>query len=94
MIKMLTDKEMVEVIRLAVHDDLIDCQDQYLHFLEDLGKLIGDHFGGTLSRISSPYNGTDACEYYGHFAWNECVPDDGGIFKNFDKDCSVVDWRG
>lgn len=88
MAKILTDEEMGRIIYDATHDDrVIECADAYTHFLEDLGELICNHFGGERGNIGRPD---------GELGWtvgfriNECVPDDGGVFRNYDPD---VTWR-
>jgi len=82
MAKILTDKEMSEIVCSAVHGDEIDCADAYQHFLEELGNLIADHFGGERGGVS--YD--DDIGYTCAFRVNECVPDDGGVFKKYDTD--------
>jgi hypothetical protein len=86
MAKILKDTEMIEIIRKA--PDEIDCQDAYIHFLEDLGTLIADHFGGIRSTVD--YTEADDLSYTCAFHVNECVPTNGGVFKNYDKD---VTWK-
>ena len=55
MAKILTDKEMGQIVFDATHrSDVIECADAYEHFLEDLGELIASHFGGRQGRISRP----------------------------------------
>jgi hypothetical protein len=82
MSKILTDKEMIDIIKRA--PDEIDERDSYMHFLEALADLICDHFGGTRNE---PFNDLEEGDGYGcAFNVNECVPDDGGIFKLYDKD--------
>ena len=86
MSKILKDSEMIDIIRRAPEE--IDCGDSYLHFLEDLGTLIADHFGGDFMRAE--FVPTGSLGYIGVFNVNDCVPDDGGIYKNYDKD---VTWK-
>ncbi len=50
--KQLTDREMIEIIASA--PDEIECADAYRHFLEDLGTLIADHFGGERGMVTEP----------------------------------------
>ena len=84
MAKILTDREMGQIVYDATHQlGVIDCADAYQHFLEDLGELLATHFGGT--------RGCVGCSD-GDLGWscgfriNECVPRDGGMFKDYDKD--------
>ena len=47
MAKILTDKEIGDIIHKAINDPgELDDADQYQHFLEGLGDLICEHFGG------------------------------------------------
>jgi len=88
MAKILTDKEMSEIISRAVNDlSTIDCSGAYEHFLEDLADLICTHFGGTAGTVSPP---DDALPWTVAFKVNECVPDDGGVFADYDTD---VAWK-
>ena len=85
--KQLTDKELAEIVHRAVHDEgLIDCQDSYLHFVEDLADLIESHFGGEAGTVEV---GVDD-QLYVSFHVNDSVPADSGIYKDYDKD---VTWK-
>lgn len=83
MAKILLDTEMAEIIYRSVHEDLIDDGDQYSRFLADLAGLICDHFGGVPGGVGEP--DSDLGWTVG-FHWNECLPDDGGVFKDYDTD--------
>ena len=82
MAKILTDEEMGEIIYNATHaPGMIDDADAYNHFLAELGNLICDHFGGERGALGMPdfdLGWTVAFEI------NECVPADGGVFKDYD----------
>jgi len=100
MAKVLTDRECADIIRRVVHDDLIDDSDTYKHFLAGLGELITDHFGGDVSTASDPVGSKDPDRPESAegnwcilFHWNDSVPDDGGIFKDYDKDVSIEEWK-
>ena len=89
MAKILTDKEMGRIIFDATHDPgLIDCADANTHFLEDLGELICNHFGGERGAVS--HDPGDGLGWTCGFHVNECVPADGGVFKDYDPD---VKWQ-
>ena len=91
MAKILTDKELGEIIYRATHDPaIIDDGDSYEHFLEDLGTLIADHFGGVRGGVD---NGDtfDGDGYTVAFHVNECLPSDGGIYKEYDTDVTWED---
>ena len=88
MSKILTDEEMGQIIYDATHGaDTISDSDAYAHFLEDLGELICDHFGGSPGHVGEP----DAdLGWTCGFIVNDCVPGDGGVFAEFDTD---VTWK-
>ena len=88
MAKILTDKEMGQIIHDATHlPEVIDCADSYEHFLEELGELIATHFGGVRGAVSRPDDGLGwSCGFH----CNECVPADGGMFTDYDTD---VIWK-
>jgi hypothetical protein len=91
MAKIITDKEMAEIIHRAVNDDaVIDCSDAYAHFLEDLGALIVTHFGGNQGNVGGPDYPGDELGWTCGFHVNECVPADGGIYKDYD---TGVTWK-
>jgi len=88
MAKILTEHEMAEIVHKAVHDPgMIDCADSYRAFLEELADLICAHFGGTHGQASPP---DDALPWTVAFGVNECVPSDGGVYKEYDTD---VTWK-
>jgi hypothetical protein len=90
MAKILTDKEMAEIVHRAVHDEGEVCDgDSYGHFLEDLGELIASHFGGERGEVSEEWG--DGLGWTCAFRINECVPDDGGVFSRYDTDVSWKD---
>lgn len=100
MAKVLTDKECAEIVQRAVHEDFIDDSDAYRHFLESLGELITNHFGGDVSCVSDPFGEKDPKNPEGSegkwcvlFHWNDSVPDDGGVFKDYDTDVPVEEWK-
>lgn len=90
MSKLLTDREMIDIIRRAPTE--IDDQDSYLCFLDGLADLISDHFGGT--HTSSGYDeDMQQEEGTGYACWflvDDTVPADGGIYKDYDTD---VTWK-
>lgn len=82
--KILTDIEMANIIHRAVHDKtVIDCADQYKWFLESLGHLICNHFGGEPGIVG--WDQDELCHTLGFYI-NECVPADGGVFLDYDTD--------
>lgn len=82
MSKILTDMEMADIIHRAITDPwIIDDQDLYIRFLNDLGTLIADYFGGECGTTDSSES-----EYYTAFHINENVPVDGGVYSKYDKD--------
>lgn len=89
MAKILTDREMADIVRRAVEDEgEVCCADSYRHFLEDLGELVCTHFGGEQGSVSPPDG--DGLGWCCGFHLNECVPDDGGVFARYD---TGVVWR-
>ena len=82
--KQLTDTEMVEIVASASSE--IDDADQYARFLEDLGGLIADNFGGDRGKVEVPDDALN--EWTCSFHHNEGVPPDGGVFQQYDTDVS------
>lgn len=95
--KVLTDKEILKIVEQAIIGDGIDCADQYRYFLEDLGRLVADHFGGYCAIVGEPLcdeGGPDETSWCLHFVYNECVPKDGGVYAQFDTDITIEEWKG
>jgi len=84
MAKILKDTEMLEIITKTVKENLIDDGGQYCNFLEELAGVVADHFGAEAGDA-----GIEDGEYYIAFHPTECLPDGGGVFKDYDKD---VEW--
>ena len=85
MSKVLTADEVVKAVNI-LNDD-IDCMDSYKHFIEDLAKLLADHAGGEFSQVTDEEFGN---KLFVSFRVDECVPSDGGVYKDFDTD---VTWK-
>ena len=92
MSKVLKAKEVLQAVNMLEED--IDCADQYEHFIEDLAKLLCDHAGGEFVMLSDgeePGGDGEPLGLCAHFAANDSLPGDGGVFKNFDTDVTWVD---
>ena len=91
MAKILSDDEMAEIVQRAV-DGEIDDREVYMRFLGSLAELITEYFGGT---HNEPFYNPDEPELQFGCAFdvNECVPGNGGIFKDYDKDVRWKDGR-
>ena len=89
MAKILTDEELGQIIYDATRDNsgIVDCADAYEHFLEDLGNLICNHFGGNRGAVGIP---DPVLGWTVGFEINENVPADGGVFKDYDTD---ITWK-
>ena len=86
MSKIITDKEMGEIISRIAGSE-IDDKDTYIKFLNDVASVITNYFGGTHGKAT---HSDDGLGYTVAFDVNECVPDDGGIFKDYDPD---IKWK-
>jgi len=91
--KIITDGEMIDIINRAYKErHLIDDFDQYTDFVNDIADVICKHFGGTHGIVDGLPN--EKGEYEGEYAVgfhiDENVPEDGGIYKDYDKD---VAWK-
>ena len=89
MAKILTDKEMIDIVRRAPNE--IEDSDAYRRFLEELGNLIANHFGGERGTVTE--NPDDGLEYTCAFRINEKVPEDGGIYKEYDRDVIWIEGK-
>ena len=78
--KVLNLDEMAGIIKDSVNH--IDDADQMLRFAEEIAFVITEHFGGVIFAVNE-------AEYpLVHIQADECIPEDGGIYANYDKDTS------
>lgn len=87
--KKLTDENLGQIVYDATHlagaEALIDDADQYARFLEDLGNLITDHFGGELVSYPNPDHDEEHTEWAVEIGMNDSLPDGGGVFEKYDR---------
>ena len=91
MSKVIRDSELAAMVHNVVHGDVIRKPDGYLNFLEDLGKVVAKYCGGEVVAVSAQMD--DGLGHCVHIACNEAVPDDGGVYRYFDTDVPVDEWR-
>jgi hypothetical protein len=84
--KLLTPVELADIIRKACTEDEIDDRDTYRHFLEELGALVAEYFGGECYAASDD----SGADWFIHFKCDENVPADGGVYATYDTD---VTWK-
>jgi hypothetical protein len=82
--KILTDKELLDIVRRAVEDDEIEDLSAYLCFIGDLASVINDNFGGTRGAVTyDPHDGLGVCVAVHR---DENVPEDGGVYARYDEE--------
>jgi hypothetical protein len=90
MAKVLTVKEMAEIVNKLLLDPCeIDDVDQFREFVGDVGDLITKHCGGERGGVDIDMN--DDMGWVCCFRVNGDVPEDGGIFSDYDKDVTWCD---
>ena len=94
MAKIISDKELGQIINQIINKDEIDDACNYRKFLADLAELVTDYMGGEVGHVFAPNDTDEEKEYMVSIRHDECVPEDGGIWKDFDKDVSVDEWAG
>ena len=89
-----TDSQLMGmVMRIVCEKDYIDERATYLRFVKDLGDLITGYCGGEIVTV------TDVRKCIGDYkvevaiAWDERIPDDGGVFVNYGEKLTVAQWR-
>ena len=92
MSKVIRDSELAAMVHYVVHGRVLSVKDDYLGFLEDIGKVVAKYCGGEVVAASAD-DMDDGLGHCVHFAWTERVPEDGGIYRNFDTDVPVDEWR-
>ena len=91
MSKVIRDSELAAMVHNVVHGDVTHKQDGYLDFLKDIGKAVAKYCGGEVVAASAD-DMDDGLGHCVHFAWNELVPEDGGVYRYFDTDVPVDEW--
>ena len=86
MAKIITDTEMLEILRRDIEHEEIDDYDQYIELLTDIGQVIAKHHGGVSKEGCYLEDG----QYAVAFEIDENVPEDGGVYADYDKD---VTWK-
>jgi len=99
MSKVLLDTELLEIAKKIIETEEVICESAtYERFLYSLGELIADYCGGDCVYVSKPLAGgtgdPSQDRFCLHFHWNDSVPDDGGVYKDYDTDITIEDWRG
>ena len=82
MAKILTDAEIFSIIHKIVDRDILRDKDDYIEFLEAMGKALGYFLGATAG--SAGYD--DDLVHSVAFHINEHTPKDGGEFSLYDTD--------
>lgn len=86
MAKILKDTELLQIINRAPGE--IDDSDQYQVFLYQLAEVVCSHFGGDVGLIIGPDDIVGSWTVGIH--WNDSIPEDGGIYRDYDKDVSFT----
>lgn len=103
MSKVLTDRELAEIVSRTINDDwyMIDDGDIYRYFVEDLAKLIAYYGGADVVSVSDDGTGHpnrdssfDEDRICVHFRANSSTPSDGGVFAHYDNDQPIEEWMG
>lgn len=86
--KLLTDKQLTQIVMQIVFDKqgIIDDYDTYRRFVEDLGQLVTAYCGGEVASTERTRTRAIAVR----IARTDAVPDDGGVYSNFDTGVSWV----
>lgn len=84
----LSDQELEEIVARMILQDEIDDGEQYEKFLEDLSKVLCKHCGGVLKKVKPPNHKNP--NYMVKIQWDECVPEDGGIWEDVQPDYTQI----
>jgi hypothetical protein len=84
MAKILTDTELLEILRQIMSGNLIESKDSYLNFLDDISEIVGKYLGARAGTAGYTEDGGLGCTVA--FYLTEETPPDGGIFSLYDKD--------
>jgi hypothetical protein len=84
MAKILTDKELLDIVRRVVEDSELDGTDEYNVFIRDVAEVITDWFGGSVGCVS--YEPDDGLGIAIAIHRDSRVPSDGGIYAKYDTE--------
>jgi hypothetical protein len=97
--KVLTDKELLDIARRAVVEDLLETTDRTFAFVKDLGELIALHCGAEVVSVGEPAKrpGTRGAlesmtSYCVTIKPTASTPSDGGVFADYDPSITINRW--
>jgi hypothetical protein len=93
MSKQITNGELAEIVTgllvgRFVHQQL-DSTERYANFMTDIAKVICDHCGGEVTGLAD--NSEE--EWLIGIIGNECLPEGGGVWKDYDPDGELGVWK-
>lgn len=86
MSKQITPNELAEIVTKLLTTDKIDDAETFSGFMTDVAKLVCSYNGGVVLHPAD--NWTDKTWMVG-IRGDECLPDDGGIWADYDKEGDV-----
>jgi len=96
MAKIVTDHELAKIVKHIVENDEIDDADVYKKFLGQLAQVITDFMGGIPGTVDFEHyeslSGRKATAWFVAIQHDENVPEDGGVWKDYDTDKPVHEW--
>jgi len=96
--KILTDEHMAAAILLVVKHNMIKDNGQYKEFLDDIGNVIVNHFGGIKGQIEEPVPGLEQFnlktnQWQMPFYWADDTQKWEDFWKCFDTEISLKEWK-
>jgi hypothetical protein len=81
MSKKLSIPDLTKIVTDLLESDIVDDRDDYRRIVSSISNVIIDYCGGSLKKITE-----DKCEeWYVEIDINHDVPDDGGVYKDYDN---------
>lgn len=86
MAKIITPEELAEVVtKMLAGEDGPDDKDTYQSFLNDIAEVVCDYAGGEVGSVSLDKNDPNH-DWLIAIRGNDSVPEDGGIWSNYDPE--------
>ncbi len=82
MSKQITTSELSEIITTLLTTDYIDDASLFSDFMREVAQVVCDYCGGEILNDPDCWLG----EWLVGVHANDCLPEDGGVWKNYDLD--------
>ena len=90
MSKQITARELAEIMTKLLTTGEIDDADHFCRFIQDVADVVCSHCGGETFNVGTCDGEGSPDDWMIAIRPNECLPADGGIWKDYDTDISFI----